>query len=119
MRSMKVIGISLAAALVLVACGGEETGGGGGGGGDTGATSLSLVDNEFVPSSLTVDGGASVDVTNDGQAPHTVTVEGSDINQEVESGAATTVTFDLEPGDYVMYCEFHRDGGMEGTLTVQ
>jgi peptide/nickel transport system substrate-binding protein len=112
---------ALVAALFLGACGGGgETGDtGSGGGGDTAAgTTLSLVDNEFQPSDLSVSSGDSVEVTNDGQSPHTVTIEGESIDEEVESGASTTITFDLEPGDYIMYCEFHREGGMEGTLTV-
>ncbi len=122
MKRSLIVAPALVAALVLGACGGDEGGGGGttsGGGGDSaGGSTLSLVDNEFVPTTLTVASGDTVEVTNDGQSPHTVTIEGESIDEEVEAGASTSVTFDLEPGDYVMFCEFHRDGGMEGTLTV-
>ena len=119
MQRSLMLAPALVAALVLGACGGGDDGGTTGGNGDSaGGSTLSLVDNEFVPSSLTVASGDTVEVTNDGQAPHTVTIEGQGIDEEVESGASTTVTFDLEPGEYVMFCEFHRGAGMEGTLTV-
>ena len=121
MQRSLMLAPALVAALFLGACGGGDEGGtttGGGGGETAGGSTLSLVDNEFVPSDLAVASGDSVEVTNDGQAPHTVTIEGEGIDEELESGTSTTVTFDLEPGEYVMFCEFHRDAGMEGTLTV-
>ena len=110
--------IALTGALALAACGGEETGGTGGGDA-SGSTSLSMVDNAFEPSSLTVDAGAAVDVSNDGEALHNITIEGSDIDEDVDPGASTSVTLDLDPGTYTMFCEYHRGGGMEGSLTVQ
>ena len=56
---------------------------------------------------------------NEGEAPHTFTVEGEDVDVEVEAGQTTTTTVDLEPGTYTLFCEFHREQGMEGTLTVE
>ena len=112
-----MIAIALTGALALAACGGET---GGTGGGDTsGSTSLSMVDNAFEPASLTVDAGAAVDVSNDGEALHNITIEGSDVDEDVDPGASTSVTVDLDPGTYTMFCEYHRAGGMEGSLTVQ
>jgi plastocyanin len=111
-----LMAVAVAAALTLGACGGEEAEGGGGGG--AGGT-LSMIDNEFDPASLTVSAGDSVKVSNDGANPHNITIEGTDIDENVDPGQSTTVTIDAEPGEYTMFCEFHRSGGMEGTVTVQ
>jgi plastocyanin len=115
--------VAVVAALTLAACnGGDDAGGGGGGGGDGGgggATTLSLVDNAFEPADLTVSSGATLEVSNDGENPHTVTIEGTDIDEEVESGQSTSITIDAEAGEYTMICRFHESVGMEGTVTVQ
>ena len=120
MKKGMLAGTAVAAALMLAACGGGEEGGESGGGGSTesGATTLSMVDNAFEPASFTVASGATVKVTNDGEAPHNISVEGAGIDEDVEAGQSTSVAFDLEPGDYTMFCEFHRAAGMEGALTV-
>lgn len=109
----------LASAVVLAACGGNGNGGGGnkGGGGD-GTTTLTTVDNAFQPSSLTVSSGSELELTNDGQAEHNFTIEGSDVTQDVEPGESATVSIDVDPGDYTMFCKYHRAIGMEGTITV-
>ncbi|MGH2663439.1 MAG: cupredoxin domain-containing protein [Actinomycetota bacterium] len=112
MRTAVLIG----AVLALAACGGsEDTGGGGGGGG----TSLSMVDNAFEPVDLTVSAGTSLDVSNDGENLHNITIEGTDIDQDVEAGQSAGVAIDAEAGEYTMFCEYHRGAGMEGTITVQ
>ena len=69
-------------------------------------------------------GRVEIDFDNPAPIEHNVTIaKGSD-----ELGATDTVTdtrtrttVQLEPGDYVFYCsvEGHREGGMEGTLTVE
>jgi plastocyanin len=120
MKKGILVSTVVVAALVLAACGGGEEGGAAAGGtsAEAGATSLSMVDNAFEPSSLSVAAGATVEVSNDGESPHNITIEGQGIDEDVEAGQSTSVTFDLEPGDYIMFCEFHRGAGMEGTLTV-
>ena len=120
MKKGMLVSTVVAAALVLAACGGAEDGGEAAGGtsAEGGATSLSMVDNAFEPSTLSVAAGATVDVSNDGESPHNITIEGQDIDEDIEAGQSTSVTLDLEPGNYVMFCEFHRGAGMEGTLTV-
>lgn len=114
-----VLGAALVAAVALAACGGDsDNTAGGGSSEDSGATTLSMVDNAFTPMSLTVASGTTVDVSNDGQALHNIAVEGADIDEDVEPGQSTSITVDLEAGDYTMFCEYHRTAGMEGTLTV-
>jgi len=111
-RTLVLVG----ALLTLAACGGGD--GNGGGGGDAGA-SLSMVENVFEPASLTVEAGSALSVSNDGEAIHNITIEGTSIDEDVEAGQSTSVTIDAEPGEYTMFCEFHREAGMEGTVTVR
>ncbi len=120
MKSMLRITLGLATVALLAACGGGggDTGGDTGGNGETGST-LTMVDDAFEPADLTVSAGAAVEVANEGQALHNLTVEGSDIDEDVEAGQSATVTVDLDPGQYRMFCEYHEAQGMEGTLTVQ
>lgn len=101
--------------MLLAACGGN---GDGGEAGDGGAT-LSMVDNAFQPATLTVPAGSELEVTNDGQALHNLTIEGTEVNEDVEAGQSATVSIDIDAGDYTMFCEYHRAIGMEGTVTVQ
>jgi plastocyanin len=117
MMRIRLMAVVAAAALALAACGGEDAEGGGGEGG--GAGTLSMIDNEFDPASLTVSAGDSLEVSNDGANPHNISIEGTDIDEDVDPGQSTSVMIDAEPGEYTMFCEFHRSGGMEGTVTVQ
>jgi plastocyanin len=116
MVRIRLMAVAAAAALALAGCGGEDAAGDGGEG--SGGT-LSMIDNQFDPASLTVGAGDSLEVSNDGANPHNITIEGTDIDEDVEPGQSTSVMIDAEPGEYTMFCEFHRSGGMEGTVTVQ
>ena len=110
----------LLAGLVAAGCGGDSDTGGGGdttdGGGST-TDSLTMIDNEFQPSDLTVASGSTLTVTNDGQAPHTFTTEDGSIDQQVDAGTESSVDITLDAGDYEFHCNFHPE--MTGTLTVQ
>lgn len=57
------------------------------------------------------------------QGVHTLLIEGVDgYELRVEgSGDTDAKKVDLEPGEYVVYCDIpgHRSQGMEGTLTVE
>jgi plastocyanin len=119
MRSIVRFGGVLAAAVVLAACGGGDTGGETGGGGGGGATTLTMVDNEFQPADLTVSAGTELELTNEGQAPHTFTVTDAGIDEQVEAGQGSSTTIDLEAGTYDFVCQFHESAGMTGTLTVE
>ena len=64
-------------------------------------------------------------VTNTGQIPHAVEVEGEGIEQEtktIQPGANGTLTLTLKPGTYEVYCPVgegsHKKLGMEAHLTV-
>jgi len=120
-KSRKILSIAAVSLLLLAACGGGDDGGDGGDGGGDGAAATSTVtmrDNAFVPSDPVVSAG-EVELVNEGASPHTFTVEGEDVNVQVEAGQTVTETIDLAAGTYTLFCEFHRGQGMEGTLTVE
>ncbi len=70
-------------------------------------------------------GSVTVDFENPSSTPHDVVVEDADGNElmrtEEISESAVTATAELEPGTYTFFCSVpgHREGGMEGTLTVE
>jgi plastocyanin len=129
------------AAAVLAACGSddsttttttEETGekaakGGAGGGGAT----LEFEASSDEPLAYTTKeastkaGKVTIEFTNPQSLIHDVAIEDS-AGEEVaktdliSDGSASTST-ELQPGTYTFYCTVpgHREGGMEGTLTVE
>ena len=128
----------VALSLAVAACGGdddeeadepaaeettEDTTGGGGG------TTLELAADPggalaFDQTELTAPAGeVTIHLTNDAQIPHNVEVEGNGVEEvsDTVTGADTSLTLTLEPGEYEFYCAVpgHREGGMEGTLTVE
>jgi plastocyanin len=129
----------LALALAVSACGGdddddaaaeepaaedttthEETGEGGG-------AHLTLTADpsgalSFDQTELTAAAGEiTIELVNDSGLPHNVEIEGQDAVSETITEGSTEVTVTLEPGEYVFFCNIpgHRQGGMEGTLTVE
>jgi plastocyanin len=70
-------------------------------------------------------GEVTIEYTNPSQVPHDVAIEadGETIAQgdQVTGGETSVASAELEPGEYVFYCTVpgHREGGMEGTLTVK
>jgi plastocyanin len=69
-------------------------------------------------------GELTIDMENPSSVPHNVSIEGRGVDEEgrtVGEGGTSTVTADLRPGEYDFYCSVagHRQGGMEGTLTVR
>jgi uncharacterized cupredoxin-like copper-binding protein len=88
---------------------------------------LKATDFKFTPSDPTAKAGqVTFNVTNDGQVPHSLEVEGPDGDEELESdlsaGQDGVLTVDLsKPGKYEFYCPVgnHKELGMEGEITVQ
>jgi plastocyanin len=69
-------------------------------------------------------GEVTIALDNPATLEHDVAIErdGEEIaKSDLVSEGTTEVTADLEPGEYVFYCSVpgHREGGMEGTLTVE
>jgi plastocyanin len=132
-RALLFLIVFTAAVLGLAACGGGNeaatTGGGattaGGGGGET----LQLAADpsgalKFDKTSLEATAGnVTIDFTNDSSLPHDVKLEGPGVDGEgtdTITGSSTSVTLDLEAGEYTFYCSVdgHRAAGMEGKLVV-
>jgi plastocyanin len=80
---------------------------------------------KFDKSSLSAKAGTvTIVMDNPSSLPHAVAVEGNGVDkdgQTVQMGGKSTVTADLKAGEYTYYCPVpgHRQGGMEGKLTVK
>lgn len=129
---IRALCVALLSATTLAACGGDDeepapTNEG------TEQLTLEITAEEpgsgryaFDPAELTADSGEitiEMESPGDLKAPHSVSLEGdgvSEAGEVVDPGGTSTVTAQLEPGDYTYFCPVgdHRAQGMEGTLTV-
>jgi plastocyanin len=81
-------------------------------------------DFKFQKDSLTAPAGRiTLVMLNPSSEIHNISIEGDGVDAKgalVGEGETSRVTVVLEPGEYTFYCSvpLHRDGGMEGTLTV-
>lgn len=68
-------------------------------------------------------GEVTVTMDNPSSNPHNIAIEGQGVDEkgEVVTQAESRVSAQLEAGEYAFYCSVpgHRQGGMEGTLTVE
>ena len=69
-------------------------------------------------------GQVKIESKNDQPIAHDIAVEGNGVNAKgpvVQSGGTSQFSTDLKPGTYTFYCSVpgHREGGMEGKLTVK
>lgn len=108
-----------AVALLLTACGGEVAASGdvhmGEAEGD--AIEIAAVDNAFEPSSLDLEPGeeVSVEITNNGKAPHNFVIEELDLSTgTIQPGEAATATFTVPEGSVEYRCTLHPS--MRGEL---
>jgi plastocyanin len=98
--------------------GGGDDGGGKDGGGGGGSDIDVRADNfSFAPADVEIEAGEDIHVKNGNAAtPHTFTVDGTDIDLELEPMETEEAVVDLDPGTYDFFCRFHPQ--MTGTLTV-
>ena len=69
-------------------------------------------------------GPLTLESENPSSVPHNIAVQGTGVDQRgpvVQNGGVSRVEVELRPGEYTFYCSVpgHREGGMEGTLTVE
>ncbi|HEX9966637.1 MAG TPA: cupredoxin domain-containing protein [Solirubrobacterales bacterium] len=133
------------ASLALVACGGDDDNGttttessgeasngaatsGGGGGGSELHIEAAESGLAFAEDAMTAEAGKNVTLHFSNPQPigHDVDIEDSKGEEIAETdviteGEDTATIADLKPGKYTYYCSVpgHREGGMEGTLTVE
>jgi plastocyanin len=117
---MKLGRVAVIAALVLLTeCGGDEAPPEACSD-PVDATTVELADFAFRPDCLSVEASTmpmTFALENIGDAPHTFTVTGTDVDINVDAGASVDVSLSgLEPGTYAVTCTFHPQ--MEATLTV-
>jgi uncharacterized cupredoxin-like copper-binding protein len=108
--------------------GAEGTGGAASDTGGGGATKLKLTADpggalKFDKTELSAKPGkVTITMDNPSDVPHAVEVEGEGVEEETKTvtGGSADVTVDLKAGKYEFYCpvDGHKEGGMEGTLTV-
>jgi plastocyanin len=69
-------------------------------------------------------GELKIDSKNDANIPHDIALEGGGVNEKgetVQDGGTSSITVEVQAGEYTYYCTLpgHREGGMEGKLTVK
>lgn len=69
-------------------------------------------------------GELTIDSKNDASIPHDIAIEGKGVSEQgetVQGGGTSKISVSLKPGSYEFFCTVsgHREGGMEGTLTVK
>jgi mono/diheme cytochrome c family protein len=69
-------------------------------------------------------GQLKIESPNESSVDHDISIEGNGVDEKgevVKNGGVSEIDVDLQAGEYTFYCsvEGHREGGMEGTLTVE
>jgi plastocyanin len=101
-----------------------EAGGGGGGGGTVAVSAAADGSLAFDQSELTASAGPNTfEFENPASLGHDFCIENSEDFgcTDTISEDSATLDADLDAGEYTFYCSVagHREGGMEGTLTVE
>jgi plastocyanin len=118
--------MTLIALVGLVACSAPDASGSPAEMPPVDALAVSVLDFMIDPADLEVASPTvTIAVTNDGPTPHNLTVRdaagevmmGTD---DLGVGESETISGELEPGDYTIFCSLagHESLGMSGTLTV-
>lgn len=111
----------LAGALLLAACGSStpsKSGSPASPGASSSGTSIIISNFMFSPMSLTVSPGATIKVTNQDSATHTLTANGGQFNTgDITHNQTKTFEAPSKPGTYHYICNIHQY--MMGTIVVK
>jgi plastocyanin len=116
-----LLGVLTALLLMLAACGGDDDGAASDGGGGGASTTLSAIDNSFDPDEVSAPAGeeVTVEVTNDGENPHTFTSDEAGFDSgTIEPGDSAEVTFTMPDAETEFLCTIHGSA-MSGTLVPE
>jgi plastocyanin len=85
---------------------------------ESGALAYEFADATAPPGPLTITS------PNESAVPHNIALEGGGVDEigpVVDNGGVSEIQVEVQAGEYTFYCsvEGHREGGMEGTLTVE
>ena len=69
-------------------------------------------------------GALKIESLNEASIDHDIAIEGNGVNEKgevVNNGGTSEIDADLQAGEYTFFCSVpgHREGGMEGKLTVE
>jgi plastocyanin len=110
-------GLLTGAALLLSACGGGSSAAGPMSMPSAGPDAIIISNFMFSPMSITVAPGATVKVTNQDSAAHTLTATAGQFNTgDIAQNQTKTFTAPTKPGRYSYICNIHQY--MVGTITV-
>jgi plastocyanin len=116
--------------LLSVACGGDDDDDGAAADAPTAAPTataaptvlnVATLDNSFNPATSSARAGqkVTVNVKNDGQRPHSFTIDGVVDTGRLDAGQSKTVEFTPSAaGSLTFYCTIHSAAVMSGTMTV-
>ena len=83
----------------------------------TETTSVVMSDFAFGPSCLRVDRDATVSLDNEGAAPHTFTLDDTEVNADVPAGDRGSANLTgVAPGTYTVICTYHPQ--MVAVITI-
>lgn len=117
-NGVALLGSAVAVVLVAGACGGDSDEGSS----DADVTVVAKDSLQFDADAYTADAGeVAIAYEGSGSMTHTLLIEGVDGFELTVSGSGGTDegTVDLEPGDYVLYCDIPGHENMRATLTVE
>jgi plastocyanin len=95
---------------------GDDGGQDDGGGQMDGEIAVTASGFAFAPTELEVAAGTEILVENADGVAHTFTIDGTEIDLELDPGDVEDAEIDLDTGSYGFHCRFHSS--MTGTLTV-
>jgi plastocyanin len=131
--------VAVAALVAMAGCGGGQTGTPSGSGSTNSApstapstatasgSSVAVTESEFsiaLPSNTMKVGSYTFKVTNKGQFPHNLTIDGPGVQDmatpTLSPGSSGDVTVNLQKGTYEFYCsvDSHKDKGMDNKVQV-